>query len=98
MLSSLQLILIIAPLLTLVSFVSQRSHVLICLLSLEATVLSLAFAITYFAAQSSQVDLFYCIIILSFGACEAALALGVLVVIARAFGRDIIRSVNLNKC
>lgn len=84
--------------LTLLSLVSQRFHILMCLLRLEATLLSLAFSITYSTAQLSQLDLFYCIVILSFGACEAAVALAVLVSITRAFGRDTIKSVNINKC
>lgn len=98
MISNLHLFFVAITSFALLSFISQRFHILICLLSLEATLLSLAFGITYLSAQAPQIDLFYCIVILSFGACEAAVALAVLVIITRAFGRDTIKSVNLNKC
>uniref|UniRef100_A0AAU6QGV1 NADH-ubiquinone oxidoreductase chain 4L n=1 Tax=Prionospio sp. 2 MH-2023 TaxID=3059270 RepID=A0AAU6QGV1_9ANNE len=82
----------------LLSFVMQRHHVLMCLLSLEATLLSLAFGITIMNASPTSMDMFYCVVILSFAACEAAVALAVLVVITRSFGSDLINSVNTNKC
>uniref|UniRef100_A0AAU6QFU9 NADH-ubiquinone oxidoreductase chain 4L n=1 Tax=Prionospio sp. 1 MH-2023 TaxID=3058460 RepID=A0AAU6QFU9_9ANNE len=85
-------------LLALLSFIIQRHHVLMCLLSLEATLLSLAFGITIISASSNAVDMFYCIVVLSFAACEAAVALAVLVVVTRSFGSDLINSVNTNKC
>uniref|UniRef100_A0AAU6QFX9 NADH-ubiquinone oxidoreductase chain 4L n=1 Tax=Prionospio sp. 7 MH-2023 TaxID=3059275 RepID=A0AAU6QFX9_9ANNE len=98
MLINLPLTLMFISALALCAFISQRQHVLMCLLSLEATVLSLAFALTILAAPLQNADLFYCIVILSFGACEAALALAVLVIVTRSFGSDLINSINLNKC
>lgn len=98
MLVKLPFILAIISIFALISFITQRRHVLICLLSLEATILSLAFALTILFAPLQNVDLFYCIVILSFAACEAAVALAVLVIITRSFGSDLINSVNLNKC
>ena len=98
MLIKLPYILILISILALIAFISQRHHVLICLLRLEATILSLAFALTILFAPLQNIDLFYCIIILTFAACEAAVALAVLVIITRSFGSDLINSVNLNKC
>uniref|UniRef100_A0AAU6QGT1 NADH-ubiquinone oxidoreductase chain 4L n=1 Tax=Aurospio banyulensis TaxID=3050091 RepID=A0AAU6QGT1_9ANNE len=82
----------------LLSFISQRHHVLMCLLSLEATLLSLAFGLTIINSPLQSVDMFYCIIILSFGACEAAVALAVLVIVTRSYGSDMLSSLNTNKC
>jgi len=84
-------------LLCLISFITQRNHILICLLALEAIILSLACSIALSYLSSSFI-FFYCILILSFGACEAAVALAVLVSITRSYGSDLIQSINLNKC
>uniref|UniRef100_A0AAU6QHI7 NADH-ubiquinone oxidoreductase chain 4L n=1 Tax=Prionospio sp. 5 MH-2023 TaxID=3059273 RepID=A0AAU6QHI7_9ANNE len=98
MLVKLPLALMLISTLALVAFILQRHHVLMCLLSLEATILSLAFALTVIYAPLQSVDLFYCVVILSFAACEAAVALAVLVIVTRSFGSDLIKSINLNKC
>ena len=84
------------PIIALITFVSQRNHVLMCLLSLEAVVLSLAFIAAILSPSSTY--RFFCIIILSFGACEAGVALAVLVIVTRSFGSDLIKSINLRKC
>uniref|UniRef100_A0AAU6QGZ5 NADH-ubiquinone oxidoreductase chain 4L n=1 Tax=Prionospio sp. 6 MH-2023 TaxID=3059274 RepID=A0AAU6QGZ5_9ANNE len=85
-------------LLAIFSLISQRRQVLMCLLSLEAVLLSLAFAAATMFSSSTSVHFFYCLVILTFGACEAAVALAILVLITRAFGSDMIQSLNLNKC
>ena len=95
---NLSFILIAVSIFGLVSFITQRHHILICLLRLEATVLSIAFAIALLSSSLSFSFLFYRVIILTFGACEAAVALAVLVIITRTFGADLVSSVNLNKC
>lgn len=91
-------LLLLISLFALIAFISQRHHVLICLLRLEATLLSLAFALTIIYSPLQITDIFFCIIILSFGACEAAVALAVIVAISRTFGSDLISSINTNKC
>uniref|UniRef100_A0AAU6QG79 NADH-ubiquinone oxidoreductase chain 4L n=1 Tax=Prionospio sanmartini TaxID=3050092 RepID=A0AAU6QG79_9ANNE len=82
----------------LISFISQRRHVLMCLLSLEAALLSLAFTASILFSTLSAVNMFYCVVILTFGACEASVALAVLVMMSRSTGSDLIKSINLNKC
>uniref|UniRef100_A0AAU6QGY3 NADH-ubiquinone oxidoreductase chain 4L n=1 Tax=Prionospio sp. 4 MH-2023 TaxID=3059272 RepID=A0AAU6QGY3_9ANNE len=82
----------------LISLIAQRRHVLMCLLSLEAALLSLAFAASIFFSTLSAVNMFYCIVILTFGACEASVALAILVMMSRSTGSDLIKSINLNKC
>ena len=80
------------------TLISQRHHILIALLSLEAIILSLAFLITLGASSPHSLELFYCLIILTFGACEASIALAILVSISRTYGNDMIRTLAINKC
>uniref|UniRef100_A0AAU6QGQ9 NADH-ubiquinone oxidoreductase chain 4L n=1 Tax=Prionospio plumosa TaxID=3050096 RepID=A0AAU6QGQ9_9ANNE len=91
-------VLSLLPLLAILAFISQRRHVLMCLLSLEAALLSLAFMAVFMSTSLSLNNFFFCVVILSFGACEAAVALAVLVVITRTFGSDSINAINLSKC
>lgn len=98
MITNLSFILIFITFFAVISFISQRQHVLICLLSLEAVLLSLAFGITIEVSSFTNIELFYCVVILTFGACEARVALAILVIVSRTFGTDIINSINLSKC
>jgi len=77
------------------SFISQRRHLLICLLGLEGILLSLMFI--YLVIRSS-VDLFILFCILRFAACEASLGLACLVVIVRSYGSDIFLILRGYKC
>ncbi len=82
----------------LISIVSQRSHLLITLLALEAIILNLILLIIIASNLASHINLFLAIIILTFGACEATLGLACLVKIARTFGNDQIASLSINSC
>uniref|UniRef100_A0AAU6QGH1 NADH-ubiquinone oxidoreductase chain 4L n=1 Tax=Prionospio sp. 3 MH-2023 TaxID=3059271 RepID=A0AAU6QGH1_9ANNE len=82
----------------LISFIMQRQHILMCLLSLEAALLSLAFTAGILSTTLSSMSMFYCVVILTFGACEASLALAILVMVSRSTGSDLIKSINMNKC
>jgi len=83
---------------SLVCFLCQRRHVLIILLSLEAVILSLALLVCLSGSSFFSMDLFYCLVVLTFGACEASVALAVLVIVTRSFGRDMLFSLRLRKC
>ena len=78
-----------------ISFMSQRQHLLMCLLGLEGILLSLIFI--YFTF-SSPGDLFILFSILRFAACEARLGLSCLVMIVRSFGSDIFSCLRGCKC
>lgn len=43
-------------------------------------------------------DSYYCLVVLTFGACEASVALAVLVLITRSYGRDMLSALRLRKC
>jgi len=79
-------------------FLCQRRHILMSLLSLEAVVLSLALLICLVGGYIFSMDLFYCLVVLTFGACEASVALAVLVIVTRSYGSDIMSSLRLSKC
>jgi len=76
------------------SMVIQRYHFLIRLLALEGIVLTL----TLIRMVYYSVELYSIIIILTFGACEASLGLGIMVKISRSFGNDLFNSINIRKC
>nr|YP_009493562.1 NADH dehydrogenase subunit 4L [Cryptonome barbada]AWN55977.1 NADH dehydrogenase subunit 4L [Cryptonome barbada] len=78
------------------AFLLQRKHLLMALLSLEAIILSLTFLAS--AASFNSSETFFCIIILSFGACEASLGLALVVLMLRATGSDMVSSLTINKC
>lgn len=84
---------------TFISFILQRTHLLISLLCLEGIILSLVLiipgALTYSNIFSASI---YAVIILTIGACEARLGLSLIVKLSRASGSDILKSITLNKC
>nr|YP_010131262.1 NADH dehydrogenase subunit 4L [Pantala flavescens]QPQ74969.1 NADH dehydrogenase subunit 4L [Pantala flavescens]QPZ75910.1 NADH dehydrogenase subunit 4L [Pantala flavescens]UPX00829.1 NADH dehydrogenase subunit 4L [Pantala flavescens] len=78
------------------SFVSKRKHLLSTLLSLEFIVLSLLFYIFFVLLFYS--DLYFLMYFLTFGVCEGALGLGILVSMIRSHGNDYFSSFSLLQC
>lgn len=78
------------------SFVSKRKHLLSTLLRLEFIVLSLFFYIFYILVF--YYELYFLIYFLTFGVCEGALGLGILVSIIRSHGNDYFRSFRILQC
>ena len=76
------------------TLVLQRRHLLIALLALEGIILTL----TLIIIMGSINELYFAIIILTFGACEARLGLSCLVAISRAFGNDNFKSISSISC
>nr|QGA73890.1 NADH dehydrogenase subunit 4L [Marenzelleria neglecta] len=83
---------------SLLNYVLQRKYILMALLSLEAAILSLALLVTLSLSASPFGDLFLCLVILTLGACEASVALAILVLMTRSYGSDMIKSLSSNKC
>lgn len=77
-------------------FFSQNNNLLIVLLRFECAVLSLALIIGVSFRHS--LDMYTRLVVLTFGACEAAVGLALLVLISRRVGRDILNQLRLNKC
>lgn len=83
----------------LISFIIQRSHLLIALLCLEGIILVLVLLIPSFLYLANMTNiLVFALIILTMGACEARIGLRILVNISRSHGTDILNSVSSNKC
>nr|YP_009773370.1 NADH dehydrogenase subunit 4L [Nierstraszella lineata]QIZ12581.1 NADH dehydrogenase subunit 4L [Nierstraszella lineata] len=74
----------------------QRKHLLNALLSLEMILLSLFIFLV--GLSSSINESFVCLVLLSFGACEAAVGLALLVVLVRTHGNDYVYSFSVQKC
>uniref|UniRef100_UPI0030E06137 NADH dehydrogenase subunit 4L n=1 Tax=Glyphohesione klatti TaxID=3053539 RepID=UPI0030E06137 len=83
---------------SILSIISQRKHIMMALLSLEAMILSLMmlFGLSLYSLSLSQ--LFLPLLVLSFGACESSLGLACLVAMIRTYGNDRITSLSLSKC
>jgi NADH-ubiquinone oxidoreductase chain 4L len=79
-------------------YLSQRTHLLIALLAVEAIVLTLLIFILLSHALVPQRNSFFLFLLLTLGACEARLGLAILVAISRAFGSDLLTTLSLNKC
>ena len=88
----------IMSLIILISFSIQQEHLLIALLVLETIILVLIAALIYeFSSIASNIThIIYLIIVIA--ACEAALALSILVLLSRFIGSDSIKLHSLNKC
>lgn len=79
------------------SFVSKRKHLLSTLISLEFIVLGLFFYI-FFVFIINYYDLSFLIYFLTFGVCEGALGLSILVSIIRTHGNDYFNTFNILQC
>jgi NADH-ubiquinone oxidoreductase chain 4L len=96
--SSLLFMLQIIPIIMLIAFMLQQSHLLITLLTLEGLILRLVLVIPIVLRINSQPLGVIRVLILTLGACEARLGLALLVILARSFGSDIVRNLSINKC
>nr|YP_009648962.1 NADH dehydrogenase subunit 4L [Acisoma panorpoides]QDA21648.1 NADH dehydrogenase subunit 4L [Acisoma panorpoides]UKM30536.1 NADH dehydrogenase subunit 4L [Acisoma panorpoides] len=78
------------------SFISKRKHLLSTLLSLEFIVLSLFFYVFFIFVF--YFELYFLMYFLTFGVCEGALGLGILVSMIRSHGNDYFTSFNMLQC
>nr|YP_009024186.1 NADH dehydrogenase subunit 4L [Nipponnemertes punctatula]AGL46764.1 NADH dehydrogenase subunit 4L [Nipponnemertes punctatula] len=78
------------------TFVVQRYHFLMSLLSLEFMVIGLFLLIFRSCYESGSSYLVF--VFLSFGSCEAALGLGLLVSLVRSHGSDFVSIVGIFEC
>nr|ALQ78862.1 NADH dehydrogenase subunit 4L [Glycera cf. tridactyla FS20] len=77
------------------TMITQRRHLLMALLALEAVMLTLTLIIVLL---NSTNELFISFIILTLAACEASLGLACLVVVTRSLGNDLFKTLSSNKC
>nr|UOU85210.1 NADH dehydrogenase subunit 4L [Haematopota pluvialis] len=78
-------------------FVSNRKHLLSTLLSLEFMVLSL-FLLLFIYLNLYNYESFFSMMFLTFGVCEGALGLSVLVSMIRTHGNDYFQTFSILQC
>nr|QNE85886.1 NADH dehydrogenase subunit 4L [Ophiogomphus cecilia] len=79
------------------SFISKRKHLLSTLISLEFIVLGLFFYM-FFVFIMEYYDLCFLMYFLTFGVCEGALGLSILVSMIRTHGNDYFNTFNMLQC
>lgn len=91
--------LLAAPIIILILIIAiQRTHFLIVLLTLEAITLLITAYVAIASSIASNNSPFLIMFLLTIGATEAGLGLGLLVAITRFAGNDIIASLSTLKC
>lgn len=75
----------------------ERGHLLMVLIFLEATMLGL-FSLLLFNYFWSFSNLYLCLVLISFGACEAAVGLALLVSLIRSHGNDFVSTLSVYEC
>jgi NADH-ubiquinone oxidoreductase chain 4L len=75
----------------------ERGHFLMVLLFLEGVVLGL-FTFLLFGLGFSISNLYLCLVLISFSACEAAVGLSLLVSLIRTHGNDFVSSLTVYEC
>nr|YP_009917568.1 NADH dehydrogenase subunit 4L [Manayunkia occidentalis]QLM00887.1 NADH dehydrogenase subunit 4L [Manayunkia occidentalis] len=88
-------IFMLSALLAIMAVILQRVHFLMTLLYLELMIISLTL---FLISVSSYNSLFYLIITLTLGACEASMGLALLISMIRFYGNDMLMSLTLFKC
>nr|YP_010277768.1 NADH dehydrogenase subunit 4L [Cylindromyia intermedia]UHY94309.1 NADH dehydrogenase subunit 4L [Cylindromyia intermedia] len=79
------------------TFVSNRKHLLSMLLSLEYIVLSL-FLVLFIYLNLINYEFFFSMMFLTFSVCEGVLGLSILVSMIRTHGNDYFQSFNILEC
>nr|WAO28743.1 NADH dehydrogenase subunit 4L [Megascolecidae sp. BS2]WAO28756.1 NADH dehydrogenase subunit 4L [Megascolecidae sp. BS7] len=91
-------IMCLLPFLAMTNMLFNQTHFLMTLLSLEGITLSLVLFVPLILANSGAMNTSMTVILLTFGACEASLGLGLMVSMSRACGNDMLKSLTSTKC
>lgn len=75
----------------------ERGHLLIVLLLLERVTLGL-FGFLLFSLENNMRGAYLCLVLVSFGACEASIGLSLLVSLIRRHGNDFVSSLTVYEC
>lgn len=98
MYNSIIILVFLLPLVAILNLISNQTHFLITLLSLEGITLRLVLFVPLTLSVISAPNTSVSVILLTFGACEARIGLSLIVLISRSFGTDILNSLTINKC
>lgn len=91
-------IICLLPIIAITNILLNRTHFLITLLSLEGITLRLVLFVPLILISSNTSNVAIAVILLTFGACEARLGLGLMVSMSRSYGNDILKSLTITKC
>nr|BDQ44066.1 NADH dehydrogenase subunit 4L [Pheretima lactea] len=91
-------IMCLLPILAMINMLFNQSHFLMTLLSLEGITLSLVLFVPLVLMNSTAPNTSMSVIMLTFGACEASLGLGLMVSMSRSYGNDMLKSLTAAKC
>nr|BDQ43910.1 NADH dehydrogenase subunit 4L [Metaphire sieboldi] len=91
-------IMCLLPILAMVNMMFNQTHFLMTLLSLEGITLSLVLFVPLMLMNCSAPNTAMAVILLTFGACEASLGLGLMVSMSRSYGNDMLKSLTSTKC
>nr|BDQ43923.1 NADH dehydrogenase subunit 4L [Metaphire megascolidioides] len=91
-------IMCLLPILAMTNMLFNQSHFLMTLLSLEGVTLSLVLFVPLMLMNCTASNASMSVILLTFGACEASLGLGLMVSMSRSYGNDMLKSLTSTKC
>nr|BDQ43871.1 NADH dehydrogenase subunit 4L [Metaphire agrestis] len=91
-------IMCLLPILAMTNLLFNQTHFLMTLLSLEGITLSLVLFVPLMLMSCSAPNTAMAVTLLTFGACEASLGLGLMVSMSRFCGNDMLKSLTTTKC
>nr|YP_010869763.1 NADH dehydrogenase subunit 4L [Dendrobaena veneta]WGU49271.1 NADH dehydrogenase subunit 4L [Dendrobaena veneta] len=95
---SMMSLLTLLPMVAILNLITNQSHFLMTLLSLEGITLSLVLFVPISLSLINISNPMVSVILLTFGACEASIGLSLLVLMSRSYGTDMLSSLTVNKC
>nr|BDQ44040.1 NADH dehydrogenase subunit 4L [Amynthas bimaculatus] len=91
-------IMCLLPMLAITNMLLNQTHFLMTLLSLEGITLSLVLFVPLILVNCNAPNTAMAVTLLTFGACEASLGLGLMVSMSRSYGNDMLKSLTITKC
>nr|BDQ44352.1 NADH dehydrogenase subunit 4L [Amynthas vittatus] len=91
-------IMCLLPILAMTNMLFNQTHFLMTLLSLEGITLSLVLFVPLMLMNCNAPNTAMAVTLLTFGACEASLGLGLMVSMSRSYGNDMLKSLTTTKC
>nr|BDQ43650.1 NADH dehydrogenase subunit 4L [Amynthas surcatus]BDQ44053.1 NADH dehydrogenase subunit 4L [Pheretima silvatica] len=91
-------IMCLLPILAMTNMLLNQTHFLMTLLSLEGITLSLVLFVPLMLMNCNAMNTAMAVTLLTFGACEASLGLGLMVSMSRSYGNDMLKSLTTTKC
>nr|BDQ43975.1 NADH dehydrogenase subunit 4L [Pheretima okutamaensis] len=91
-------IMCLLPILAMINMLFNQTHFLMTLLSLEGITLSMVLFVPLMLMSCSASNTAMAVTLLTFGACEASLGLGLMVSMSRSYGNDMLKSLTTTKC